>query len=273
MSQPQSVMKSIVVGIDGSDTAVNAAKWAVPEATSRDVPLRLLHVTRSECLASPTAGLDLDMEYAETALRIATAAVHAMTETVKVETAVVHGSAENTLTDESHGAAMICVGSVGIGRLAQMVLGSTAAALARKAHCPVAIIRPNQDLQTSDSRWIAVVVNDSPDNDAVLEEGFREARLRNAPILALRVWRWGVGEIRYSQLDRRLASWVNRYPEVHVRPAAARVGVAEFLARFDPVQLAVIGSSQAGEVARIVGPVGNSLLGRCAACSVLVVRK
>ncbi|UQX10327.1 universal stress protein [Candidatus Mycobacterium methanotrophicum] len=267
----QSQPKSIVVGIDGSDAAINAAKWAVPEAVSRDVPLRLLYVTRSERPASPAAGLDLDMEYAETALRTAAAAVHAMGKPVKVETAIAHGSPENALIGESRGAAMICVGSVGIGHLAQIVLGSTAAALARKAHCPVAIIRPAHQL--SGSFWIAVVVNDSPDNDAVLAEGFREARLRDAPILALGVWRWGVGEIPYSRLHRRLGRWVDRYPEVHVRPAAARAGAAEFLTRADePVQLTVVGSAQAGEVARIVGPVGDSLLHRCPACSVLVVR-
>jgi nucleotide-binding universal stress UspA family protein len=36
---------SIVVGIDGSDAGVRAAQWAVDEAVSRDVPLRLVHIT------------------------------------------------------------------------------------------------------------------------------------------------------------------------------------------------------------------------------------
>ena len=50
----------------------------------------------------------------------------------------------------------------------------------------------------------------------------------------------GLGEIPYSQLNRRLGRWVDRYREVHVRPAAARAGAAEFLARTEePVQLAV----------------------------------
>lgn len=34
---------SIVVGIDGSKPAVQAALWAVDEAASRDIPLRLLY--------------------------------------------------------------------------------------------------------------------------------------------------------------------------------------------------------------------------------------
>ncbi len=41
--------KSVVVGIDGSQAAVNAAKWAVDGAISRRIPLRLIHVVgRSE---------------------------------------------------------------------------------------------------------------------------------------------------------------------------------------------------------------------------------
>lgn len=272
MTQPQSAAESILVDIDGSNTAIDAAKWALAEAASRDVPLRLVYVARSEYLSSPTQGVDLDMEYAETALRTASAAIHAMGGLVKVETALIRGSPEIALIAESRYAAMVCVGSVGIGRIAHVLLGSTATGLAHKAHCPVAIIRTDHDAPASDAGWVAVVVDDSPGNDVVLEHGFREARLRNAPILALGVWRWGLGEIPYSQLNRRLGRWVDRYREVHVRPAAARAGAAEFLARTEePVQLAVVGSDAAGHIARIVGRVGHSLFDR-AAYSALVVR-
>jgi nucleotide-binding universal stress UspA family protein len=34
----------IVVGIDGSQAAIQAAEWAVDEAVSREVPLRLVEV-------------------------------------------------------------------------------------------------------------------------------------------------------------------------------------------------------------------------------------
>ncbi|MET0474528.1 MAG: universal stress protein, partial [Mycobacterium sp.] len=40
-------LTSIVVGIDGSSSAVHAAEWAVDEAVSRDVPLRLVYVVQS----------------------------------------------------------------------------------------------------------------------------------------------------------------------------------------------------------------------------------
>jgi hypothetical protein len=64
---------------------------------------------------------------------------------------------------------------------------------------------------------------------------------------------------------------VTQHPGVHVRPAAARDGAAEFLSGTqEPVQLAVISPVEAGKVAKMVGPIdphfGHS--GR----SVLVVR-
>lgn len=269
MNHPQATQR-IVVGIDGSDAAINAAKWALAEATSRNVPLRLIHAVPDR---QANAGEEnLDIEYAQASLRAADAALHAMGEPVKVECDLVHGSPEGALLDASPHAAMICLGSVGIGWVARKVLGSTADAVARHAHCPVAIVRSNRQGGQPDSGYVAVVVDDSPANDAVLEEGFREARLRAAPILAMGVWRWGVGEIPYRQLDHRLRSWVSRYPEVHVQPAAARRGTAEFLAHTqEPVQLAVVGSEDADKVARLVGPITAHPPGRTG-CSVLVAR-
>jgi nucleotide-binding universal stress UspA family protein len=270
VNHPQSAQR-IVVGIDGSDAAINAAKWAVAEANSRDIPLRLIHATPERRADAPADDDSLDIEYGETALRAASAALHAMGEQVKVETDLVHESPASALISESGYAAMICIGSVGIGQIARKVIGSTADAVAQNAYCPVAVIRTKREAGELHSGSIAVVVDDSPGNDAVLEHGFREARLRKAPILAMGVWRWGFGEIPYRQLDRRLGRWVTQYREVHVRPAAARHGAAEFLTSTqEPVQLAVVGSSDADKVARMVGPL-TPHFGHTG-CSVLVVR-
>jgi nucleotide-binding universal stress UspA family protein len=270
VNHPQSP-KWIVVGIDGSHAAINAAKWAASEAISRDVPLRLIHAIPQQRPDAPVGDESLDIEYGETALRAACAALHALGEQVKIETDLVHGSPKSVLIAESRQAGMICLGSVGIGQVARRVLGSTADSVAQNAHCPVAVIRSNREGEESPSGSIAVVVDDSPGNDIVLESGFREARLRKAPILAMGVWRWGFGEIPHRQLDHRLGRWVARYPDVHVLPAAARHGAAEFLTSTqEPVQLAVVGSSDASKVARMVGPLTPHLghAGR----SVLVVR-
>ncbi len=270
MSNPQSSQR-IVVGIDGSDAAINAARWAVAEAVSRNIPLRLIHAI-PERRAGAAGDDSLDLQYAQTSLRAADAALQAMGQPVKIECDVARGSSESALINESRGAAMVCVGSVGTGWVARKVLGSTAATVAQKALCPVAVIRSGRDATLPDGGYVAVAVEESAANDAVLEHGFREARLREAPILAMGVWRWGLGEIPYHQLDHRLRPWVSQHPEVHVQPAAARRGAAEFLTHTsEPVQLAVVGSADADKVARMIGPITTHPNGH-AGCSVLVVR-
>ncbi|MGO8853303.1 universal stress protein [Mycobacterium sp.] len=272
MSHPQPTQR-IVVGIDGSDAAISAAKWAVAEAVSRNIPLRLVQAVSERHVDRGTGGASLEIQYAQTSLRAADAALQAVGEPVKVECNIVPGSPEGALIKESEGAAMVCIGSVGIGRMARKVLGSTADAVARQAHCPVAILRTDRDTPNSGSGWIAVVVDGSPGNEAVLEHGFREAQLRAAPILAMGVWRWGFGEIPYRQLKDRLGPWVARYPDIHVMPAAARRGTAGFLSHTqEHIELAVVGSADADKLARMVGPTGQQMSGRTG-CSVLVVRE
>ena len=132
----------VVVGIDGSQAALDAATWAVAEAVSRGVPLRLVHVSAAKQVRRPPAeDRPWDVERAESALYRAEMTVRDMGRPVHVETAIVRGRAECVLIDESRRAAMVCVGSEGKGPCARMPLGSTAAALAQHAHCPVAIVR------------------------------------------------------------------------------------------------------------------------------------
>lgn len=80
----------IVVGIDGSDAAVAAARWAAEEAVARDVPLRLIHAADVAAVPSgPGECFGRHLTHAEPMLRAAQAAVAATGKTVKVETGVV----------------------------------------------------------------------------------------------------------------------------------------------------------------------------------------
>ena len=183
------------------------------------------------------------------------------------------GPVDTALINESRNAAMICVGSVGIGPIARALLGSTASALAEKAHCPVAIIRTPHDKPVAAADWIVVVVDDDPDNGAVIESAMNEAPLRQAPILSLGVWLEDLGQIPYATLDRRVEVWKERYPDVHFYSVATRGGVARFLAenRDESVQLAVVGSTDAYQSRQIIGPHRHAK-SRHGECSVLLVR-
>lgn len=265
----------IVVGIDGSEAAIRTAEWAVDEAVSREVPLRLVEVMPQEAEPAPLASvgnLRMELEYGETALHTASAAVTASGRPVKVETAVLQGDPATALIAESRDADMVCVGSTGIGRFARALLGSTAVELAEGAYCPVAIIRTQQSRPKPDSALIVVAVSDSPGNDEVVEQAIKEAQLRHAPVLALGVWRQDLGEMPYDELDQRVAFWEQRYPDVHFHAVATRSGIADFLDVSDSrIQLAVIGSNDTNQVASLVGPHSHYILGH-AECSVLIVR-
>ena len=234
----------VVVGIDGSQAALEAATWAVAEAANLGVPLRLVYVSAAKhtCRPRVTCGA----EHAASALYRAEMAVEDMGRSVHIETATVCGRPDCVLIDESRRAALVCVGSVGKGPCARMPLGSTAAALVKCAHCPVAIVRDVGAPQT-DSGWIAAVQNDQPDNDAVVHRAMEEGRLRKAPVLLI---------------DMRVDSWIRRYPDVHVETVAARRGGTRPIEnRSDSIQLAVVGSADAEHVARLVWPNYHPVLG------------
>jgi nucleotide-binding universal stress UspA family protein len=251
----------VITGIDGSETAVRAAQWAIDEAVSRSVPLRLVCVTKAR--HPSTDDYYRDIHHAEESLRAAQAAVEAVGKPVRVETAMLTGPPGAALVAESRDAEMICVGSVGIGQYAQSILGSTATELAENAHCPVAVIRPHEDKPHHAIDWIVVAVNDKHDNEAVVECAIEEAKLRDAPVLVLG---------KQDGLQSEVEQWKRRQPDVRVYPIADGADVGRFLKKHDePVQLAVIGGAEAGELAQIIGPHGHPLFHH-AESSALIVR-
>jgi len=252
---------AVLVGIDGSPAAIHAAQWAIDEAISRSVALRLVYVTKP---THPSADdYYEDIHHGEASLLAAKAAVEASGKPVKVETAMLDGPPGAALVEESRDAGLICAGSVGIGRYARSILGSTATDLAEKAHCPVAIIRPLEEQPRNAINWVVVEVNEQPDNEAVVEAAIQEARLRQAPVLA-------VG--KDHGLEGAVDTWKRRHPDVHIYPVSGEADIAHFLKKHDVrLQLAVIGGSQAGELAKIVGPYGHPAFHHTES-SVLIIR-
>jgi nucleotide-binding universal stress UspA family protein len=70
------VLSSVTVGIDGSDAATAAARWAADEAIARNVPLRLIYAA-DVAPAHPHGDFRLQITDAEPMLRAADAAVTA----------------------------------------------------------------------------------------------------------------------------------------------------------------------------------------------------
>lgn len=258
----------VVVGVDGSRAASNAVQWAIDEAVSRNVPLRIVHVTGVE--ERPADEAKSEISYAQRSLHSAIESVEASGKTLVVEAAILWGAVSTVLVDESRVAALVCVGSVGFGARSSEVLGTTAAALAENAHCPVAIIRGPLRKRHGGVNWIVVTVNDHSDNDAVIDCALREAQLRRTAVLAVEAWAEDLGETCYDELDHRMEKWKLKYPDVRIHSVATRGSIGQFLAGHadESVQLAVLGEGDVDQLAYVVWPQTEFLGQR----SVLIVR-
>lgn len=258
---------AIVVGIDGASSAVGAATWAVDEAVSRDIPLRLVHV-----IQSTATDIHREMDDAEAALRQARAAVAQTGHAVKVETAILRGPVAETLSAASADAAMVCVGSAGVDRSARKYIGATGTALARRAHCQVAIVRTGDDAGAPAPGEVAVVIDDPGEIDSVLHVALDEARLRHTALLVLNLTSWRIHEIAPEQADCHVTGWLRRYPDVPSRAVMVSDNIAAFLAQHrPPVQLTVAANSREGAAAELARPCGRLLL-RDTDCSILLVQ-
>lgn len=232
---------SIVVGIDGSPDALRAALWALPEARSRDIAVRLVCVAESESADAHAT--------ATQRLQDALEQVRAADAGVRVETAVLTGDPTSALLAASRDAAMVCVGAAGAKRGDRSRVGGTAGVLASTALCPVAVIRG------SAAGCVAVELDTTEGSAAVLQFGVEEARLRGAQLRVLGAWRSHKTSICepndaaeatrlvQKQLDRRLSEWKQRYPDLDVRPVAVHGSMPDYLARnASKIQLVVVGA-------------------------------
>jgi nucleotide-binding universal stress UspA family protein len=137
----------IVVGIDHSDGAKAALRFALEEARLRHATLRAVHAWKFDYLGAPgIMGTLPPGEYealqsaAEAALD-ATFKEVAKAEGVEVERWVVEGAPAAVLVEESRDASLLVVGSRGLGGFAQLLLGSVSQQCAHHAECPVVIVR------------------------------------------------------------------------------------------------------------------------------------
>ena len=283
----------VVVGIDGSDSAVEAARWAAVEARRRRAPLRLLHAfawTDDHIVGH--AGLggrygDVLRESASSYLDTATRAARAVAPEVAVRGDLEVGKPIGTLAAASADAQLLVVGDHGTGRIGGLLLGSVAQSLAAQAGCPVVVVRGDAVAEGPVDGPVVVGIDGSPVSEAALAFAYEAAADRSAPLVAVHAWMDAVVDpIMLPLIDRelveteeavvlaeRLAGWAEKYPEVPVRrvvvldrPAHALVEAAR------DAQLLVVGSRGRGSVrGLLLGSVGHAVLHR-SPCPVAIVR-
>jgi nucleotide-binding universal stress UspA family protein len=152
LRQNAGVPGRIVVGIDGTEHAAAALRWAADEAEIRSATLVVVHAWSFVPVTTPADSGLVPMAWTES-IEVLDASRAAAERTandqvrdvlgeendaiVKVE----EGGAAHVLLAAAADADLLVVGNQGRGNLASALLGSISAELADAAPCPVVIVR------------------------------------------------------------------------------------------------------------------------------------
>ena len=141
-SEDEALRGRIVVGVDGSESSLDALRLAARAATALGTSLEAIAVW------DYPPGAEMAMlvgwspeEDAHEILNIAALSVFGGERPSWFHTTTKQGLATRVLIEESKGADMLVVGSRGHGGFIGLLLGSVSAACAEHAHCPVLVTR------------------------------------------------------------------------------------------------------------------------------------
>jgi nucleotide-binding universal stress UspA family protein len=263
----------ILVGIDGSDHAVTALRWAIDEAAHTERTVEAIYVWSIPALAYGAPGyMALPPDYMKTGadneLRKAKAAVDAGP--VRVESTAVEGRAVAVLTRMASqpDVAMVAVGAKGYTGLTGLLLGSVSHGLTHNCPAPLVIVPAGWDPAAPGvaERPILVGLDGSTRSNTALRWAVIEASRRRVAIEAIRA------EIELpgipadaGWLEKEVVEQVERVDHSGVEVASRFVlGRPVEVLRHEAggTQLVVVGTRRIGRAHEFVtGSVSHSLSG------------
>ncbi|HEX6418054.1 MAG TPA: universal stress protein [Acidimicrobiales bacterium] len=140
----------IVVGVDDSEQAAAALRWALAEGALRQATVEVVHAWSPPLSALPfgaTLVIPVDEAAIDSAARASVddlvdgALAEMDARPPEVLRTILPGGPATTLVEVSEDADMLVVGSHGRSGLSRFVLGSVAMACVNHAACPVVIVR------------------------------------------------------------------------------------------------------------------------------------
>ncbi|MFE0529262.1 universal stress protein [Micromonospora parva] len=283
--------RPVVVGVDGSPSSLAAAEHAARAAQLRSRPLLLVHgylhpFGYGVPLNPYEIGVPAPSEEAQKMMERTAAELGERWPGLAVEARQVAGGPGATLIEESRRAELVVVGSRGRGGFAGLLLGSVGAQVAAHAHCPVLVVRPDEQPIPVDGP-VLVGVDGSESSDLAVSVGADEAALRDVPLVLVHVVATDGGrmvpeEIEESQAAHQAeavrlladASAVvrARHPDLVVREHPVRAaGAAQGLIEASgAAALLVVGTrGRAGFAGLLLGSVSQAAI-QHAHCPVLV---
>jgi nucleotide-binding universal stress UspA family protein len=134
----------VVVGVDGSENASAAFRWAKDEARLRGVSLKALYAWQEPVGGGESFGLVVDDAALEQAaaetVEKAVPSEGGDDDVANVDRRAVRGRAAPVLIEESGAASLVVVGHRGHRRWGRVALGSVAHQVAHHGRCPVVVV-------------------------------------------------------------------------------------------------------------------------------------
>ncbi|WP_319431693.1 universal stress protein [Mycobacterium sp. RTGN5] len=288
------VQSAVVVGIDGSDTALGAARWAAEFASRHALPLTLLHAVPKLdwhfASADPPAGLDRSTD-SDRVLAAAETAVRSTHPDLAIRAATVKDAVATALADASQSARLLVVGA---GAGDHPALGGHAVRVAHRSHCSVVVWRQPVAKRTGKPLPVVVGIDESDDSTRALAEAFDIADMLHAQLTVVHMWELGaavgMGDLggegmmdwqlldvlqsrQRQRMDELVAPLAHKYRNAHVTKVFQDISPAKGLTDLSrEAQLLVVGSHGRGKLADLLlGSVSQTLIHH-AECPVLVVR-
>lgn len=284
MRNPAIPAGTIIVGVDGSEHAERALRWAAGQARLEGRQLTLVHAAGEGDLRSvawvsgAAAALPGLMKSAQEVIGTAVALTESVFPDVHVVGVPVLGDPRQVLVDLSEDAHLVVIGSRGRGTFRSMLLGSVSVSVAKHAHCPVVVTRPGQGAVIDGG--VLVGADGTPESLPVIEFAFRQASLRGVPLTVMHtsfdvtVALASVTEAPASPdaaddfqllLSESVAGLSEKFPDVRASLELGSGLVDECLTRESGCRdLVVVGRHRVDSIAKLLtGSISAAVLERC----------
>ncbi|MER5636922.1 universal stress protein [Kitasatospora sp. NPDC002227] len=186
----------VVVGVDGSAPAAQAAEWAAREAERRGCPLHLVHAVNTGTVTlSPRAGAavtDLVLKNAQAVLDEQLDLLTSAHPSLRITGDVVPRDAAPAVLTAAEHAELAVVGTRGHGGFASLLLGSVSLRVSAHAACPTVVVREVPPERLADH--LLVAIRDERD-EVALRFALKEAELLKLPVRALHTWSTVVADL------------------------------------------------------------------------------
>lgn len=226
----QDPRRPVVVGVDASEAALRATRFAADEARRRRAPLTIVHAVTwlFDTLAIRPTDQKTSARLRAAADSLTRRAADSVEGTdLQIVRSVRKGDPVAVLREASAGAQLVVLGSRGARGVAGLLGGSTAHGLVAHARCPVVVLPDETAEPVADRRSVVVGVQAGGPGDAdVLEFAFAEAAARGTDLVAVHAWEDAVLETAFRSAGP-LADWAGMAADEQLALSEALAGRRE----------------------------------------------